>query len=724
VASRTSRCPIMSEGGWQKAKTTSKVNKPKKKKKGPPTELSKEEEAAAKRKTLVEAGVKGVPLDIKPTMYQRFEIAEAKKRERAAAKDAIRGLAEQQTVADLEAKDAIRGLTEKQGKSKSKAKGKGKGLKDPVEVAKGLNWDEGMTRYENAKVTIPKLPIEWLKELALWFESQFRGCGRAVDAEDCDLFQHVSKRQKERLFKTLLKHWRPTQSSSLGRQPTKLEKGSLALMFSACVDHMVDYPESSVGLLFTIQALVDFELSQNKAVVVDALRHTIRIHAPDFPKDKVVLPILRAYAEVARSPALYLYAWQFLHMQLLLDHSSDNVKSACIKYLKVIIPTGDPKTDKGKATLKALKSELLGVHYRRWAPSNPRVNKLDYEMVPLMAPKQFYKIVQLVFSPTHRQGESCHAEVFRIYPVIRELCIGQDTKAIFTELLPVPSTISPEEQPVQHQVLELLNMCMVRNPEVCFPIIIREHKNMPQGVLNVFQFMLTYVWETQDLSTSQSCPAQLLRTVDTLIAQNNEMRYNPTQIMVDQNYDAEKANFIFQSIRSELSAGLGYLLWTVILITFMAFMVLLLHMMCRFAPLKADVIQPVCSKASDVGMLQAVDAFYVEVEPALQSTITKLQPVRAVFVTLWGNWVWLCVTNLEPTVRRLKDTAGPVVTAYSIQLAQFFETIFGFISQLMAPAWQAAVDKWAELSPTVYAFLGDAQAGLASSVGQVLNGAS
>ena len=56
--------------------------------------------------------------------------------------------------------------------------------------------------------------------------------------------------------------------------------------------------------------------------------------------------------------------------------------------------------------------------------------------------------------------------------------------------------------------------------------------------------------------------------------------------------------------------------------------------MCRFAPLKADVIQPVCSKASDVGMLQAVDAFYVEVEPALQSTITKLQPVRAVFVTL------------------------------------------------------------------------------------------
>ena len=118
-----------------------------------------------------------------------------------------------------------------------------------------------------------------------------------------------------------------------------------------------------------------------------------------------MLPILRAYAEVARSPALYLYAWQFLHMQLLLDHSSDNVKSACIKYLKVIIPTGDPKTDKGKATLKALKSELLGVHYRRWAPSNPRVNKLDYEMVPLMAPKQFYKIVQLVFSPTHRQGE-------------------------------------------------------------------------------------------------------------------------------------------------------------------------------------------------------------------------------------------------------------------------------------------------------------------------------
>lgn len=205
------------------------------------------------------------------------QIAEAKKRERAAAKDAIRGLAEQQTVADLEAKDAIRGLTEKQGKSKSKAKGKGKGLKDPVEVAKGLNWDEGMTRYENAKVTIPKLPIEWLKELALWFESQFRGCGRAVDAEDCDLFQHVSKRQKERLFKTLLKHWRPTQSSSLGRQPTKLEKGSLALMFSACVDHMVDYPESSVGLLFTIQALVDFELSQNKAVVVDALRHTIRM---------------------------------------------------------------------------------------------------------------------------------------------------------------------------------------------------------------------------------------------------------------------------------------------------------------------------------------------------------------------------------------------------------------------------------------------------------------
>ena len=224
----------------------------------------------------------------------------------------------------------IRGLAEKQGKSKSKAKGKGKGLKDPVEVAKGLNWDEGMTRYENAKVTIPKLPIEWLKELSLWFERQFQGCGRAVDAEDCDLFQHVSKRQKERLFKTLLKHWRPTQNSSsgilglglistvcsrippapyhphmsrgmfvlvtmsvafglvlalrcharftsLGKGSTKMEKGTLALMFSACVDHMIDHPESSVGLLFAIQALVDFELTQNKAVVVDALRHTIRL---------------------------------------------------------------------------------------------------------------------------------------------------------------------------------------------------------------------------------------------------------------------------------------------------------------------------------------------------------------------------------------------------------------------------------------------------------------
>lgn len=236
--------------------------------------------------------------------------------------------------------------------------------------------------------------------------------------------------------------------------------------------------------------------------------------------------------------------------------------------------------------------------------------------------------------------------------------------------------------------------------------------------------MLTYVWDTPDLSTSQSCPAQLLRTVDTLIAQNDEMRKNPTQIMVDQNYDAEKANFIFLSIRSELSPGPGYVLWTVILITFMAFVVLLLHMVCRFAPLKADVIQPVCSKASDVGMLQAVDAFYVKVEPTLESTITTLQPARAVLLTLWGNWVWFCETNLAPMVRGLEDTAAPVVAAYSIHVVQFFETIFGFISPLMAPVLQAAVDKWAEVSPTVYAFLGDAQAGLASAVGQVLNGAS
>ena len=119
-----------------------------------------------------------------------------------------------------------------------------------------------------------------------------------------------------------------------------------------------------------------------------------------------MLPILRAYAEVTRSPALYLYAWQFLHMQLLLDQSSDKVKDACIKYLKVVIPAGDPwGSPMSQATLQALKSELLGVHYRRWAPSNPRVNKLDCEMAPLMAPKQFCRMVQLVFSPTHRQGD-------------------------------------------------------------------------------------------------------------------------------------------------------------------------------------------------------------------------------------------------------------------------------------------------------------------------------
>lgn len=53
-------------------------------------------------------------------------------------------------------------------------------------------------------------------------------------------------------------------------------------------------------------------------------------------------------------------------------------------------------------------------------------------------------------------------------------------------------------------------------------------------------------------------------------------------------------------------------------------------MVCRFAPLKADVIQPVCSKASDVGMLQAIDTFYVQVEPTLEVMITKLQPVRVV----------------------------------------------------------------------------------------------
>lgn len=64
-----------------------------------------------------------------------------------------------------------------------------------------------------------------------------------------------------------------------------------------------------------------------------------------------------------------------------------------------------------------------------------------------------------------------------------------------------------------------------------------------------------------------------MRTVDTLIAQNDEMRKNPSQTMVDQNYDADTANIIFQSIRSELTAGPGYLLWTVIVITFMSFMV-------------------------------------------------------------------------------------------------------------------------------------------------------
>ena len=42
----------------------------------------------------------------------------------------------------------------------------------------------------------------------------------------------------------------------------------------------------------------------------------------------------------------------------------------------------------------------------------------------------------------------------------------------------MPSAMTPEEQPLQHQVLELLNLCMVRNPEVCFPIIIKEYKNV------------------------------------------------------------------------------------------------------------------------------------------------------------------------------------------------------------------------------------------------------
>ena len=43
-------------------------------------------------------------------------------------------------------------------------------------------------------------------------------------------------------------------------------------------------------------------------------------------------------------------------------------------------------------------------------------------------------------------------------------------------------------------------------------------------------------------------------------------------------------------------------------------------------------------------------------------------------------------------VRGLEDTAAPVVAAYSIHVVQFFETIFGFISPLMAPVLQAAVD--------------------------------
>jgi len=93
------------------------------------------------------------------------------------------------------------------------------------------------------------------------------------------------------------------------------------------------------GFTLMIQLLVEREGVNSCDIVIASMIQIFKLYKAEVNKDKVALPLIKAYSQTVINPKLFLQVWQRLQLKLLVDvHTSAKTKEAAMLDLQTIFP--------------------------------------------------------------------------------------------------------------------------------------------------------------------------------------------------------------------------------------------------------------------------------------------------------------------------------------------------------------------------------------------------
>lgn len=312
----------------------------------------------------------------------------------------------------------------------------------------------------------------------------------------------------------------------------------------------------------------------------------------------------------------------------LLVHSSKRVKILATKYLvRIFTP--------GSAPQKQIQS-ILG--------SKPR---------DVMSPQQLWYIFALAFAcPQTSLGNGVvtappggnemqqMTELQRAIPYFREICLATHPQKYFLGML---SWVRRSEQTsnLHIQGLFFLNLCLVREP-ACFDLMEKHFEQLKVDIVILLLFIVTRI--NGNSSAAVQHPARFLSSTRTLQQQNAKLleegseldKKGKTKLKAAQIEQLEGTLQRLVAIEDSLTsqAAAHPFLWGMLFVSFAAFILLFMHLICQLHPQHPMAEQP-CQYMNDSPMFKNVDHFYTVVEPYAQKMEPHLNAARTAVQPAW-----------------------------------------------------------------------------------------
>lgn len=245
----------------------------------------------------------------------------------------------------------------------------------------------------------------------------------------------------------------------------------------------------------------------------------------------------------------------------------------------------------------------------------------------------------------------------------------------------------------------------------------------PTAVINVLDHMARHLWGV-DHSVSSRHHAELKACVVKLISKNAELlsktasekSYDEGSNVTEVHDRLVRCDVYLRSFAELLdddgSGGSHPVLWTMLILSFLTFVMLLAHMGCRFHPPSSGFAMKSCKIMNELGVLNAVDEGYRALEPH----VAHFEPhILAMVDGAQQNWllaepylrpaITVAADGWEIVVARASDgytVVAPHIEPVASAAAGYTAAGWAAMSPHFTAIWNEVFSAWAKnVSPTI-----------------------